>query len=213
MLVQPLVFFGFPDCPTVLDQDTLTQGKIWGVVEKVMKWKQLCKTLNKIDAEEKVEAIESELGWLMVSLDRRVKPTLTQKSSMLSFAFSLPVLWLPAAESLCVTQAALKCLATEEDIDIINLYHDCFNPSAGNTSQLVAQLNTVPVKFGTRFNGTDPGIEVELAIPPNLLSQRLGFWNGTPLLFNYHQHKGGLTSWELLTPPPSRMWIQIKILY
>jgi hypothetical protein len=70
----------------------LTQVKIRGVVLKVLKWKQLCETLNHIDAEEKIEEMESELGRLIVGLDRRVKPTSTKKSRMLSFAFSLPVL-------------------------------------------------------------------------------------------------------------------------
>jgi hypothetical protein len=91
----------------------------------------------------------------------------------------------------------LKCLASQEDIaDVINLYQDCFNPSAGDTSQLVAQLDTVPVKFGISLDGADPGMEVESTMSLDVLSRNLGFRNGTPLLFNHHRHKGGLNSWD-----------------
>jgi hypothetical protein len=96
-----------------------------------------------------------------------------------------------------VTKQALKALASEEDIaDIVNLFNECFNPSAGDTTQLTTQATTIPFDFGANSEGADPGTEVEATMAPELLSQRLGFRSNIPLLFNTHKHSGGITPWD-----------------
>jgi TATA-binding protein-associated factor len=42
----------------------------------------------------------------------------------------------------------------------------------------------------------DPGVEVEWNMPPNALSQNLGFRSHRPLLFNKFRHKSGVTPWD-----------------
>ena len=91
----------------------------------------------------------------------------------------------------------MQTLASEEDIaDIINLYSECFNPLAGDSSQLEDQVPSVSFKFGTRSGGIDPGTEVESTMPLSHLSENLGLFNNIPLLFNTHRHAGGVTPWD-----------------
>jgi len=91
----------------------------------------------------------------------------------------------------------LQSLASVEDVaDIINLYSECFNPLAGDSSQLEDQVASVSLKFGTNSDGTDPGTEVESTMTPSHLSQKLGFVNNLPILFNTHRHVGGVTPWD-----------------
>jgi hypothetical protein len=86
-LVLPPYFVPLADCPADLDRDRLTKVKIRDVIHKVIKWKQLSETLNRVDVEAKIEEVESELGRLMVGLDDRVKPTSNKISSKLSITF------------------------------------------------------------------------------------------------------------------------------
>jgi hypothetical protein len=194
------LFFRLPDCLADLDRDRLTEANIRRVIEKVLKWKQHCETLNRVDEEDKIEEMESELGRLIVGLDPRVKPTSSKKSGKSYPAKRCPflIIGIIGTAPLCsVTKNALRLLASQEDVtDIVNLYHDCFNPLAPDSSQLVAQLDTTSVKFGARSDGVDPGVEVESTMPPEALSRSLGFTDNIPLLFNSHRHKGGVTPWD-----------------
>jgi hypothetical protein len=91
----------------------------------------------------------------------------------------------------------LNSLTSQEDIvDVLNLYNECFNRSAGDSSQLEAQVATISFKFGTPSDGADPGVEVESTMAPILLSQNLGFVNNLPILFNAYKHNGGVTPWD-----------------
>lgn len=109
-----------------------------------------------------------------------------------------PVITYNLTEALCqVTTQMLKSLASEEDItDIVDMYNECFNTSAGDSSQLEAQVATISLKFGIRSDGADPGIGIESTMPPTLLSRNLGFVNNIPILFNTHTHNGGITPWD-----------------
>ena len=89
----------------------------------------------------------------------------------------------------------LKSLATEEDIsDILNLYRACFDPSCGDTS--VFEHQSVSYKYGGLAEDADLGVEVEAALSYDDLAHNLGFFNGSPLLFNAYRHSGGLTPWD-----------------
>jgi TATA-binding protein-associated factor len=168
------------------------------VINKVMKWKQLCETLSRVDAEDRIEEMVGELGELMVGLDDRVKPTSTKKSSKLT-SYPLIERHLTGGAGLCkVSKSALKSLASQEDIShIVDMYDECLNPLSGDTSQLASQLDTsISVKFGAPLDGVDPGVELEAFVPPDIISKSLGFRNGIPLLFNPYRHKGGVTPWD-----------------
>jgi hypothetical protein len=91
----------------------------------------------------------------------------------------------------------LQSLASEEDVaDIINMYRECFNPLAGDSSQLEDQVSSFSFKFGTRSDGADLGTEVESTMDPRRLSRNLGFVNNIPILFNTHRHVDGVTPWD-----------------
>jgi TATA-binding protein-associated factor len=91
----------------------------------------------------------------------------------------------------------LKSLATQEDIaDIIHLYEECFNTPSCDPSQLEDQHPTVSFDFGRLHEEADPGVEVESTLSPSLIANKLGFYDGIPLLFNSHRHKDGLTPWD-----------------
>ena len=131
----------------------------------------------------------------------------------------------PCLESLCpATLQMLESLASQEDVaDVLNLYNDCFNSSAGDSSQLESQVNkhsggVTPWddsvafqdvgegydRLNVKHNGDDPireaqdtvAIEVESTMSPSTLSQNLGFVNDIPILFNTHKHSGGVTPWD-----------------
>jgi TATA-binding protein-associated factor len=163
-----------------------------------MKWKQLCETLGRVDAEDRTEEMVGELGELMVGLDDGVKPTSTKKSSKLT-SYPLIERHLIGGVGLCkVSKLALKSLASQEDIShIVDMYEECLNPLSGDTSQLASQLNcSISIKFGAPLDGVDPGVELEASMSPDMLSKSLGFKNGIPLLFNPYRHKGGATPWD-----------------
>lgn len=89
----------------------------------------------------------------------------------------------------------LRSLATEEDIsDILNLYRACFDPSCEDTSAF--EHNPASYKIGSLAKDADLGVEIESNLSHVDLGQNLGFFNGTPLLFNIHRHTGGLTPWD-----------------
>ena len=82
----PSSVFDLSECLLALDKDKLTKKKIKEVVLKVMAWRRvaefLCETLGgAMDAEERIEEMENELGRLMVGLDQKVKPHAESRSS------------------------------------------------------------------------------------------------------------------------------------
>lgn len=95
-----------------------------------------------------------------------------------------------------VNTQMLKSLASEGDVaDIISFYMEFFDSSNSSDSvPLQDQLPTVGIKFGEPVDGTDPGVEFESALTPEVLGYNLGFVNRSPLLFNTYRHRGGLSA-------------------
>jgi len=88
-------------------------------------------------------------------------------------------------------------LASEEDVaDVIALYTDFFScPGPSESVSLDSQRPALQF-FAEPLGDTDPGIGVESTLPPETLSENLGFPGGLPLVFNSHRHRGGLSAWD-----------------
>ena len=74
---------------------------------------------------------------------------------------------------------------------------DFFNcPLESEPVALNIQHPTLACTFGKPLGNEDSGIGVESTMAPEMLSESLGFRGGLPLVFNKHQHPGGLTEWD-----------------
>ena len=96
------------------------------------------------------------------------------------------------------TKILLSELSTKEDIaDVLCLYHDFSNQSnIADAVSLEDQQPSLHVKFGEYDDDSDPGVENESSMSPDMLADNLGFPGGLPLLFNKYRHRGGLSPWD-----------------
>ncbi|GLB33117.1 putative helicase [Lyophyllum shimeji] len=166
-----------------LDRDKLTKAKIKSVIEKVARWKALAEVLQTNENVQKMEEMEDELKRLMVGLGAKLQVISTKKNG---------------SGMTKVNSKMLSSLASEEDVaDIINLYTEFFeSPGRTDCTALQEQVPTIGIELPTSDDGTDPGVEVECSLPPEVLARNLGFTNGLPLLFNSYRHRGGLSAWD-----------------
>ncbi|KAF8958916.1 hypothetical protein BDZ97DRAFT_1636073, partial [Flammula alnicola] len=172
-----------------LNRDKLTKGKISTVIRAVHRWRALAELFDDPDTLEKIEEMDNELIRLMEGLGAKVKVKTVRAAKGSS------------PKKLCnVENASLMQLAKQEDVDdIINLYADYFQITPGTGGEPIIDTQpTMSIPFGVPVDDSqsDPGVEVEAGMKPDMLCQNLGFKNRLPILFNRYRHTGGLTAWD-----------------
>ncbi|KAF9455565.1 P-loop containing nucleoside triphosphate hydrolase protein [Collybia nuda] len=165
-----------------LNQESPTKAKIKSVITKVHRWRDLTEFLQSKHNVETMASMIQALEELMSGLGASIEPSKVK----------------PKTKLCKVSPRKLKLLADQEDVtDVLAMYHDFFScPSAQDSVDLTEQHPTVPFQFGKLEDDTDPGVEMESTLSPDILASNLGFKDGLPLLFSRYRHRGGLTSWD-----------------
>ncbi|TFK31185.1 P-loop containing nucleoside triphosphate hydrolase protein, partial [Crucibulum laeve] len=93
------------------------------------------------------------------------------------------------------TRESLKGLATVYDIaSLMELYHKLFSDL--DDTEVNVDLEAMDPTWMEKLKGVDLGVEMEIHLSPDELSESLGFTSGLPFLFNPKRHRAGFNQWD-----------------
>ncbi|KAF8871323.1 P-loop containing nucleoside triphosphate hydrolase protein [Infundibulicybe gibba] len=160
-----------------LEEGEPTKTKISSIISAVARWKNISEIYGTKENQTKAIDMISELNRVMGEIGADVPPCQPGR--------------------LCKTnQVALKNLATEEDVNDLELiYAEYLNEVESD----LPALNAEPIlPFNLQeVEGGDLGMEQESHMEPDILASRLGFQHGLPIQFGSHRHPTGAANvWD-----------------